>query len=418
MTGNQGRNGWKRIYAWSPNLCYDGHILTNSEFKNNQNTLNGNKVICCTGSQVDVAPSSAGLWWKCEATDKWQKPKCFALHLSPLRTMTHRWCACRMIRSCDYIVCLDGGFIVWCMMLKTEHNACWAAAQPLGWKMWFVCNTELKKNPKNNKMSRGTICEAQTPKAHLRHDWAPKCQISSRQPGALLHQAGLKKNILYFGTGGARGSCWSSRMWLWGCLIWLYDVSLWTGSTTRRLWWTAAWQHLQMSSLHMHGPWHVNATQSITHRQQRLSDFGFAAPLSLPSHLPFAVSPMSHSSLSCRLSSPALAVFLCSLSTPLLPPQYLSPSLPSLSLNIFPFSATSADAGLLKDDQNAFTLREALHLTAGAEAGLTHPQREKKKPVLESHNCEVKQCFGSTWRNMFRRKKLFHEQFALLKLDS
>lgn len=49
-------------------------------------------------------------------------------------------------------------------------------------------------------MSRGKICKAQTPKAHLRHYWAPKSQISSRQPGALLQQAGLKKNILYLGT--------------------------------------------------------------------------------------------------------------------------------------------------------------------------------------------------------------------------
>lgn len=45
-----------------------------------------------------------------------------------------------------------------------------------------------------------------------------------------------------------------------------------------------------------------------------------------------------------------------------------------------------------------------------------HPQRERKRLVLESHNCEVKQHFGSTWKNM-HRGKTFHEQFALLKTD-
>ncbi len=43
------------------------------------------------------------------------------------------------------------------------------------------------------------------------------------------------------------------------------------------------------------------------------------------------------------------------------------------------------------------------------------PQRERERLVLESHNCEVKQRFGSTWRNMHR--EIFHEQFALLKSD-
>lgn len=65
------------------------------------------------------------------------------------------------------------------------------------------------------------------------------------------------------------------------------------------------------------------------------------------SHPPFAVSPLSHSSLSCCLSSPALALFLCSLSMPPLPPCYLSPSLLSVSLNIFPFRRLAQTAKML-----------------------------------------------------------------------
>lgn len=35
------------------------------------------------------------------------------------------------------------------------------------------------------------------------------------------------------------------------------------------------------------------------------------------------------------------------------------------------------------------------------------PQRVRERLVLESHNCEVKQHFGSTWKNM---QTEFHEQ--------
>lgn len=44
------------------------------------------------------------------------------------------------------------------------------------------------------------------------------------------------------------------------------------------------------------------------------------------------------------------------------------------------------------------------------------PQRERERLVLESHNCEVKQRFGSTWRNM-HCGEIFNEQFALLMSD-
>lgn len=43
---------------------------------------------------------------------------------------------------------------------------------------------------------------------------------------------------------------------------------------------------------------------------------------------------------------------------------------------------------------------------------LPQRERERERLVLESHNCEVKQHFGSTWRNT-HRGKIFHEQFAL-----
>lgn len=35
------------------------------------------------------------------------------------------------------------------------------------------------------------------------------------------------------------------------------------------------------------------------------------------------------------------------------------------------------------------------------------PQGERERVVFESHNCEVKQHFGSTWRST-RRLDIFH----------
>lgn len=58
--------------------------------------------------------------------------------------------------------------------------------------------------------------------------------------------------------------------------------------------------------------------------------------------------------------------------------------------------------------RNAFTLREALHLTAGAEASLRAPT-EAEGETAAGESQQVKQHFGSTWRNMHRGEK-FHEQ--------
>lgn len=121
----------------------------------------------------DIAHSTAGLWWKCEQTNKWQKSKFLGLDLSQLHTMTHRWSV------------LDGGFIVWCMTPKTEHKCilcCRIQTQPLKWKMWFVCE-HWKKQP---KCQEGKSAPRKHQKLIWENNWAPKSQISYRQPRALL----------------------------------------------------------------------------------------------------------------------------------------------------------------------------------------------------------------------------------------
>lgn len=106
------------------------------------------------------------------------------------------------------------------------------------------------------------------------------------------------------------------------------------------------WQQLQMSSLHMYDPWHLNATQSITHRLWRLSALGFASlpPAFPPSPVsPFARSPCHVSCL--PLLSVSFSVFRLSLHfffllLLLLLPHAHTPSPPlfSVSLDISPLS--------------------------------------------------------------------------------
>lgn len=190
-------------------------------------------------------------------------------------------------------------------------------------------------------------------------------------------------------TGSECGSYWSSCMWLLGCWIWLCDGSYWLGKTSSGE--QQPWQQLQMSILHMYDPWHLSATQSIIHQLWQLSAISFAAPLP-PSIHRFSFDSIS---LSCFLSSSARTVFLCSPSMPPLPLHYPSPSHFSVSL-VFPSSDYGTDSGFSKTAE-WFYIMEALHLTADAEAGLNHPQREREKLVFKSHNCEVRHSFGSTW---------------------
>lgn len=165
-------------------------------------------------------------------------------------------------------------------------------------------------------------------------------------------------------------------MWLWGCLIWLCDVSRWPGNTTHGALVNGSpgsnykWAvYICMTP----GIWTTLNQSHIVYSDCWLSDL--LLPLVLLSHPPFTISPLSRSP--CHVSClPLLCVFLCSPSTPPLPPHYL---LSSLYLATSFLSMTSTDS--------AFTLRGALHLTAGAEADLMHPQWEREKLALESHNC-------------------------------
>lgn len=133
----------------------------------------------------DIAHSTAGLWWKCEQTNKWQKSKFLGLDLSQLHTMTHRWSVHSVKPTLRLYGVLDGGFIVWCMTPKTEHKCtlcCRIQTQPLKWKMWFVCE-HWKKQP---KCQEGKSAPRKHQKLIWENNWAPKSQISYRQPRALL----------------------------------------------------------------------------------------------------------------------------------------------------------------------------------------------------------------------------------------
>lgn len=140
------------------------------------------------------------------------------------------------------------------------------------------------------------------------------------------------------------------------------------------------WQQLQMSSLHMYDPWHLNATQSITHRLWRLSALGFASlPPSFPS---FAHLSLRSISLSCFLSSPALSVFLC---FPSKPPFYFSSSPPrthAITSSLLHIARHLPSQWLAQtvDSQrqrNAFTLRGsfASHSWCGGGPACTHRGR-------------------------------------------
>lgn len=94
---------------------------------------------------------------------------------------------------------------------------------------------------------------------------------------------------------------------------------------------------------------------------------GFVAPVSL-----FFSSPLSPYHAFC-LPLPALF----SLHAPAMPPH--SPSPPLFSATFF---SDEHRQRLLKDGENAFTLRRALHLAAGAEAGLVLLRRETEKPAF------------------------------------
>ena len=107
-------------------------------------------------------------------------------------------------------------------------------------------------------------------------------------------------------------------------------------------------------------------------------------------------------SLSCFLSPCALSVFLCS-------PSFFF-SLPITSCLLCTSQHLSfqriAQAVDSQRQQNAFTLRGsfASHSWCGGEPACSHRGRggERKRPVLESHNCEVNQHFVFIRRNMHR----------------
>lgn len=159
-------------------------------------------------------------------------------------------------------------------------------------------------------------------------------------------------------------------MWLQGHLIWLYDVSQWSGNTIQGLWWTVAlaattneqFAYVWPLASKRHSINHTSAIEAVG------SEFCCSPFTSLP------LQPLSlcSISLSCSLSPSALSVFLCSPSMPPFPPRYLSPPLSSVSRKHLSFHrpAQTVDS---QRQRNAFTLRGALHLTAGAEAGLHAP---------------------------------------------
>lgn len=192
--------------------------------------------------------------------------------------------------------------------LKRKHN---------------LCGKTLKKpNSTNTTECQEGLSEPCTHQNLSRHIFK-KNHLMQRDKSLLKH-IGLKTEWLR--AGGARGSCWSSCMWLQGGLIWLCP-------TVQGLWWTAATTNEQFAYVWPLAP----GCCSITVARASVR-FLFCTSPSSPIH-PWALVILS--TLSCFPSF--FFLFFTVLSSPtifhLLSFLYLSSSF---------FSANTTDTGLSK----------------------------------------------------------------------
>lgn len=286
-----------------------------------------------------------------------------------------RCSVCSVNQYCDYTLhALEGGWIVSCMMLKIEHHAYCAAVYRLSHsngKCALCATKHWGKKQTNNEMSRGTIWNHTNTKARPTHIWAPKTQISYRQTRACYSRQGWKTDTV-------------SRSWwcTWQLLVvphvtsGLLNLIVWCVPVVRRHYSRA----LVNSSPGSNYKWAVCICMTpgigTPLNQSHIGYSGCRLSVLLPSFAslpPTLYQPSLCSvSLSCFLSSPALSVFLCSPSMPrLFFPLPITFSLSRISRHLsFRWIAQTVSC---QRQRNALTLRGALHLTAGTEAGLHAP---------------------------------------------
>ena len=239
-----------------------------------------------------------------------------------------------------------------------------------------------KKKRRNVKREKSLLHKHQKLIWHISEPLKPG-SLTDRQ-GACCSRQGWKTDTVKVSAGGARGSCWSSCMWLRGRLIWLCDVSRWPGDTIQGLWRTAALAATTNEQFAYVWPL-ASERHSINHTSA-MAAVGFGLRFS-PTRLPsFARLSLRSISLSCFLSSPALRVFLCFPSKP--PFFFPSPSPPppprthAITSSLLRISRHLPSQWLAQTvgsqrQRNAFTLRGsfASHSWCGGGSACTHRGR-------------------------------------------